>query len=272
MPRIPNESSTGSLTPPNDTATALAGADTSSNTREANNTATAWTPPVWLLGEAASKRPHGRLFRLSVPAVPEVMRDRIAQELPSALEAPEREVTKARLLRLKVQEQGRKQEAAQERLATIRRNQEQASQDVRDLREKEMKKHVKQVEDQLRQSFANEQKEKDQAWRLTVQDECAVSHKRALAELEDQEREKDVEVEAAKKAKLEQVAEEEKVAAESSRQAQEETESLDKEVETLNQNRLEIVWLLKRVIKAEEKQKASLQSKPLARTVTSKQA
>lgn len=230
-----------------------------------------WVPPVWLLGDTtSSKRPHGRMFKLHVNPVPADVQNAIQQTVQS--EEPEKEEQKARILRLKLQDQKRKQQTAKNRLESVREKKEQAIKDVRQLREEEIQKSLQQLEETLRSNFEQEQEEQDQAWRQRVQDECEQEKKRSLEELEEKERKEDDQAKEAKKAKLEKTAQEEQEASATQKSGEEEIEGLQKRIESLNHNRLEIVWLLKQVIKAEEKQKAGLQAKPQARSMAPKQA
>lgn len=294
MPRLDS----GSLTPihrsgdavsaaSSDAAAAAAGGGTEEPTPET------WVPPVWLLGDTtSSKRPHGRVFKLgvgnsktnAVPAairnaiIQHVVKQRQQQQVPGGgddddrQEPPEREEHKARLLRAKYQEQVRKQQAASQRVTAVQEAKAGALQEIRVRRRQESQRVLQQTEDSMRSAFEKEQEEKDHAWRQRVQEECAQDKKRALDELEDQERREDEQAAVAKKAKLEAAAVLEKEAAAAEEAAHNEIAALQKEVETMNHNRLEIVWLLKRVIKAEEKQKAMIQAKLQARPVAPKQA
>lgn len=263
MPRPPLHQDSGSVTPRDGGA--------SSDHGQEDPTPETWVPPVWLLGDTtSSKRPHGRLFKLNLAPVPAAIRDVIAQNIKN--EEPEKEENRARMLRQKLQDQKRKQQTASNRLETLREKKEQALQDVRELREEEAKKSLQQLEEVMRSSFEKEQEEKDHAWRERVQEECERERKRALEELEEKERKEDEELAAAKKQKLEKAAEEEKEAALQEEKAQKEIENLKKEIETLNHNKMELIWLMKRVIKAEEKQKAAIQAKFSARPVAPKQA
>lgn len=230
-----------------------------------------WVPPVWLLGDTtSSKRPHGRLFKLSIRPVPAAVKDTIMQQIKH--EEPEKEEQKARMLRQKLQDQKYKQHAAKTRLETVQKKKEKALQDVRQKSKEEAEKKLQQLEESMRSTFEQEQEEKDTEWRTRIQEECEKERKRSLEKLQEKERKEDEVAAVTKRSKLEKVTEKEQDAAASQAAAKEEIERLQKETETLNHDRLEIVWLLKRVIKAEEKQKAGLQGKPQARPVAPKQA
>ena len=261
MPRPPSHQDSGSYTPRD------------GGNSDGQQQADEWTfvPPAWLLGDTtSSKRPHGRLFKLQMQPVPSAIRDAIRQTIQT--EEPEKEEQKARILRQKLQEQKRKQLAAKHRLESVREKKEQALKDVRQLKEQEAQKSLEQLEESLRSNFELEQEEQDQQWRQRVNEECEQEKKRSLEELEEKERKEDEEARAAKKGKLDKATQEEQEASATHESSKEEIEGLQKEVDTLNHNRLEIVWLLKQVIKAEEKQKAGLQTKPQARPVANKQA
>lgn len=260
MPRPPLHQDSGSLTPRDAAASSDHAEDPTPET---------WVPPVWLLGDTTSaKRPHGRLFKLNLAPVPTAIRDAIAQNVKH--EEPEKEEHKARMLRQKLQDQKRKQQTVANRLETLREKKEKALQDVREKRQEESKKFLQQLEESMRSAFEKEQEEKDLSWRQRVKEECEEERKRALEELEEMERKEDEENSNAKKAKIEKHAQEEKEAAAAEAAAKTEIDGLQKQIETLNHNKAEIVWLLKRVIKAEEKQKAGLNAKGQTQPVAPK--
>mmetsp|Transcript_19135 Transcript_19135/g.36242 ORF Transcript_19135/g.36242 Transcript_19135/m.36242 type:complete len:265 (-) Transcript_19135:27-821(-) len=264
MPRPPSQQDSFSITPRD-------GGTSDGQQQSDDPTPETWVPPVWLLGDTtSSKRPHGRLFKLQMQPVPSAIRDAIQQTIQT--EEPEKEEHKARILRQKLQDQKRKQLIANNRLESVREKKEQALKDVRQLREEEAKKSLEQLEESLRSNFELEQEEQDQQWRQRVNEECEEEKKRSLQELEEKERKEDEEARAAKKGKLEKTAQEEQEASATQESSKEEIEGLQKEIETLNHNRLEIVWLLKQVIKAEEKQKAKFQANPQAKPLATKQA
>lgn len=264
MPRPPSHQDSGSLTPRD------GGGTTSDNVPE-NSTPETWVPPVWLLGDtSSSKRPHGRLLKLSVRPVPVAVRDAIKQSIKH--EEPEKEEHKARLLRAKLQDQKVKQENVTKRLENVREKKEKALQDARKKAAEEAQKKLQQLEESMRSTFEQEQEERDQEWRQRIQEECDEERKRSLEKLQEKERKEDEVAAIAKRAKLDKASEKVQEAVSSQETAGDEIERMQKDIETYNQNRLEIVWLLKRVIKAEEKQKAALQGNPQVKTVAPKQA
>ena len=147
MPRPPSHQDSGSFTPRD--------GGTSDNGQQQEDPTT-WVPPVWLLGDTtSSKRPHGRLFKLQMHAVPSAIRDAIQQTIHP--DEPEKEEHKARILRQKLQDQKRKQQTAKNRLESVREKKEQAFKDVRQLREEEAQKSLQQLEESLRSNFELEQ-------------------------------------------------------------------------------------------------------------------
>jgi hypothetical protein len=238
--------------------------DNGGNADQDHQTPETWQPPAWLLGNdsATGAKRHkshgGRLFKIQVPPVPTAVRDLIQQSMPQ--EESEKDEQKVRLMRLKLIDQTQKHKAAQDRLEAVRKKKEQAVIDSQKEREAQVQQKLQQLEDSMRSTFEQEQEEKDQAWRQQVQKECDQELKRAIDQLEEEHKKED---EQAKKARMEQdesTKEEDKQAMAAQNKLKEEIEALQKEKESLVHNRAELIWLVKKTIKAEEKQKAELQA------------
>ena len=258
MPRL-NSQESGSLTP--------APSEVGGSTMD-EPTPETWVPPTWLLGETSSKRPHGRVFKLKIPAVPAAVRDAIQQGQAIVTDKDEQ---KARLLRLKLHEQRHKRAKAQRAAQALQATRERKLEELRNQRTAQVQQTLQQLEDSLRGAFEQEQEEKDQAWRQAISDQCAAERQRSLQELQAKEALEDEERAKAKKARLAKANEKTPEQANAEAAVRAALDELETKKAELQHKRGELIWLVKKTIKAEEKQKAGLQN-PASRSLASKQA
>ena len=258
-----------------------------------NNNNQSWTPPLWLSsssgggvagdqkqvsssrGSGGSKQQHP-LFCIAVPTVPQRTYHAVARQIRKTSNSQQSaEQQQIRKLALALQEQRRKAAAAQEMVQQLQQHKTQGLEDIRVQREQEASKIVAAMERRLRDEYEEQAKERKLVWKRKIEEECDNERKRLRKEAKEEEKEP---TKQAKKpheeAKLPAKEQEQPKATAESNVIRDHLAELQKEVECLEKNRTEMIWLLKQVIKAEEKQKAKLlgDKKPEPKIHISKQA
>ena len=238
-----------------------------SDTRSSDNDEPpkSWTPPLWLLSgsdqkfAAAAKVLRGPLFRLPIKPPPTA----VAQEIARICQATTRqqpfaaEEEQIRHYQMKLKEQRRKARDGQEQVQVLeQRKQEQLAETKRQCQENSQK-VMQEMESQLRADLESRVQEKQQERKRALDLECQAMNQKFQEEQE------------AKRKKREEEAKKEKEEAETEPKEKEESEQLESDtlkdelgelkgqVDSLNEKKTEMIWLLKQVIKAEEKQKAT---------------
>lgn len=245
-----------------------------------------------------------RFFEIDIPAIPEPVHHAIAKKIKQEQSVRfTQQEHKIRQLKAKLADQRSKAEGARSFLQELEQSKEDGLKDIEKLRKEEIEKTIAQKQKALRDSHEQEIQKMETEYMEKLEKEC-----HAEADRKSQERMKKIQEEeeaAAAAAKAEQekpnaddaeapLSKLPKVVASSSEEAEEgeeiedeakqqptlyKSEILKKEVEELkatvekaNENRTELIWLLKQIIKAEEKQRAGMANKPNAQISASKQA
>ena len=234
-----------------------------------------WVPPIHLSVLRGSAAPHPnkvRQFVVPMPPVPEAT----AQAIRMASTTPFfQQQNRIRILTAKVQDQRAKAAVSQKRVAELEDLKDQGLRDIRETRQKETAEIVANWERKLRSRYNKEAALAQAAWQAEVDEACAA--KRQAWRLAHTEEEDGNEEPAQKRAKLQQeeasaleedtetkvapsvVGLEEVVSRKD--QLQQKIGQAEASLEQLTETRTEMIWLLKQVIKAEEKRKMDLQKK-----------
>jgi hypothetical protein len=250
-----------------------------------------WTPPLWLTGEKQKERPRQWKVPLGGSSWQVTQK---AKRIISRNQPYHPEQQSIHLATAKLAEYQQKCAAAQKKIDTVERAREVSLQDIRDQRAEETAVAVAIVEKKLRAKFEKETKERQLEWEKGVQEEC--SAKRKLAE---EEAAAEKQQESNKRLQIASTGAEGTsewgagagnsssssavlVESEKLQQSQAKTKELQQELAQkraklaeLNENRGEIIWMLKLAIKAEETQKTiklASEKKPEAKITNSPSA
>jgi hypothetical protein len=242
-----------------------------------------FTPPMWLTGEKQKERP--RQWKVPLTASSLEVVNKVKRIISSNQRPYQQEQQSIHQATTKLTEHQKKCAAAEKKIQALEQAKETSLQDIREQRAEETAAAVAVVEKKLRAKFEKDSKEREVEWKKGVEEACNNKRKRveeaATAEKE-QESNKRHHADADAKATSEggttasstvPLLESEKLqqSQAKTKEVQEELEQSKRKVTQLNENRTEMIWLLKQAIKAEEKEK-SLASKPEAKISSSPQA
>lgn len=227
-----------------------------------------WTPPLWLLSSTDQKhaaRVAGRsnvIFRRTIPAIPakqqKALYQAVRQQFPRRhRNKPHAEEQQIRNFQNKIKEQRRKARDLQDKLEELEQLKEQKLKDIRKARQEEARKALDALEVKMREEFAAQVQERKSEWKRALEEECQIQRKRLGEELESKRKKRKEEFEAKKASEAQQASVEQEKETLESDGLKTELEDLKGKVESLNESKTEMIWLLKQVIKAEEKQKAT---------------
>jgi len=257
-------------------STANSGSDNNNNSSSAAaaaaaNKTRAYTPPLWLTGE---KQPHRAVkFSVPIPPAPAGIRAAVAKAVRVVPFSEER--MNLSNLKSKLADDRDRVRAVEAEIAKLERKKERGLRDIREKRREETAAALKALEKEMTAKHEKEVREYELGWKKEIEEECNRKRKAQNQEREAKLKEEEQKEEEAKRRKLESIA----AAAERQHEPSERLRALRTDLETqkkaldaLQEKRTEIVWLLKQVIKAEEKQKSKMEKKPEAKTLASKQA
>jgi hypothetical protein len=260
------------------------------NNNNNNNHHRPFTPPLWLTGEKQKERPRQWKVPLTASSVEVVQKvKRIISRNQRPYQQEQQSIHQATT---KLAEHQQKCAAAEKKIQALEEAKEVSLQDIREQRAAETAAAVAVVEKKLRAEFEKESKERELEWKKGVQEDCKSKRKRveeaAAASEKERESNKRLREDAAAKGSTSEegtsggsavpLLESEKL-----QQSQAKTKEVEKElteskrkVTQLNENRTEMIWLLKQAIKAEEKEKSTIrlasEKKPEAKINSSPQA
>lgn len=245
--------------------------NTASTTTNANNNTSNsvllrrqdYNPPLWLTGEtsirpsgAGGSRHHKPRFTIPVPAAPPQVRARIQKALQVPLAQEKKQIAH---LKSKLADQQKRIKAATAKVKQLEQKKERGIQDIRNVRKEEIATSLASLEKQMMEKHSQTEKELEMKWKQDIEEECNKKRREKQEEMKRKLRERDEIETKRKKQKMESLE------AESMRQTSKRTEEANTELAELKRNvdelqhkRTEIVWLLKQVIKAEEKQKVTI--------------
>ena len=253
-----------------------------------------WTPPLFLTGERQPAKP--RHWSIPIPSVDAQTLQAVQQFV--TIEPFSSEKKQVATLKTKYADQQKKVQLLQDRLVELETRKEQGIRDIRAAIQEQTEAKIQSVKKELQLNLTKELQQRELEWKQQIEQEY--NNKRKL---EQEEKEKEQEQEhvkkdekdttdepAAKKQKSEETTtntdsdvelkqkttnETQPVAPPSKSQLlSKELTQLQAALDSLQEQRTETVWLLKQVIKLEEKKKFSDNSdqKPEAKTMASKQA
>lgn len=247
-----------------------------------------WVPPIHLSVLRGTAPPHVnkvRQFVVPMPPVPEAtahaIRNASTTQNPFAAQQ-----NRIRILTAKVQDQRAKAAVSQKRVAELEDLKDQGLRDIRETRQRETAEIVANWERKLRSRYNKEVASAQAAWQAELDEACEA--KRQAWRLAHKEEENDtIEEPSRKRAKLQLEPEEtstvddavavgvveksapsvvglDEVVAKKDRLRQKVGQA-EASLEQLTETRTEMIWLLKQVIKAEEKRKMDLQKQKAAK-------
>jgi hypothetical protein len=249
-----------------------------------NNHHRPFTPPMWLTGEKQKERPRQWKVPLTASSLEVVQKvKRIISRNQRPYQQEQQSIHQATT---KLAEHQKKCAAAEKKIEALEQAKETSLQDIREQRAAETEAAVAVVEKKLRAKFEKESKERELEWKKGVEEECNNKRKRveedaAAASEKQLESNKRLHADAEAKATSEggsstaPLLESEKLqqSQAKTKEVQEELAQSIRKVTQLNENRTEMIWLLKQAIKAEEKQKSlASEKKPEAKISSSPQA
>jgi hypothetical protein len=242
-----------------------------------------WVPPIHVSVLRGTAPPHVnkvRQFVVPLSPVPEVTAQaiRTASSTQNPFAAQQNRI---RILTAKVQDQRAKAAVSQKRVAELEDLKDQGLRDIRETRQKETAEIVSNWERKLRSRYNKEAASAQAAWQAEVDEACAA--KRQAWRLAHNEDDDTSEESARKRAKLQQGQEYDLPAAAAAEidavekpapsvvgledvvakkdRLQQKVGQAEASLEQLTETRTEMIWLLKQVIKAEEKRKMDLKQK-----------
>ncbi|GKY98270.1 hypothetical protein MPSEU_000784700 [Mayamaea pseudoterrestris] len=229
----------------------------------------AWTPPAWLFPENSSvpstetvgaggrRNMNHPYLSVSIPPVPLKVRKAIEAKL-SGQGQYFHEKKHINQLMAKLADHRHKLAAMQDKVSELEAQKERGLRDIRVMQEEKTQKALEQIEADMRKQFYDDRERKEQTWKRALQDEFDGRKRQRLQQYKTEDAEaaqKRIESEARI---LDAVEASDAVKAIRSQAATKRAQwqALQQELETLQETKSEIVWLLKQVIKAEEKNKA----------------
>jgi hypothetical protein len=245
-----------------------------------------WVPPIHLSVLRGTALPHVnkvRQFVVPMPPVPEATAQaiRTASSTQNPFAAQQNRI---RILTAKVQDQRAKASVSQKRVAELEDLKDQELRDIRETRQKETAEIVANWERKLRSRYNKEAASAQAAWQAEVDEACDAKRQAWRLAHKDGDDETSEEP-ARKRAKLELDQKEESATAAAidavqrpaplvvglenvvakKDRLQQKVGQAEASLEHLTETRTEMIWLLKQVIKAEEKRKMDLQKQKTAK-------
>lgn len=225
-----------------------------------------WAPPTGMVHSGVSKTNHNktRSFYFDIPPVPPEVANVIKSRASSNTNPFAAQQNRIRALTNKLQDQQKKAKTAQAKITELELQKQESLQQIRESNQAEMSKNVQSVERKLRARHAKEAAVEKQAFEQELNRECEVRRKRFRDELVLQEEEDEQAQKATKTMEASETATAVEKLEQPSRSAAllAEAETELAQVETLKESRAEMIWLLKQVIKEEEKRKAKKAAPP----------
>jgi hypothetical protein len=232
---------------------------------------------------ASTLQSSGRQYVLPIPEVPASTSQAIRQALVGSVQPFAAQQNRIRILSSKLREQREKAKACQQKIVDLEAQKEESLRDIRETRQQEAANTVAILERRLRNRYNKELAASRAAWQEQLDTDCDAKRKAwrlgkeeatKVTERNDAEGHESV-TKRAKLTDLEQSATNDPCEGDSSMETSIEalvqpalsaidikSDSLKKELveteaalERLNETRTEMIWLLKQVIKAEEKRK-----------------
>jgi chromosome segregation ATPase len=232
---------------------------------------------------ASTSQSNGRQFVLPIPEVPASTSHAIRQALVGSVQPFAAQQNRIRILSTKLREQREKAKTCQQKIVDLEEQKEESLRDIRETRQQEAANTVAILERRLRNRYNKELTASRAAWQQQLEAECDAKRKAWHLERDEassaKERNDADDLESvtkrAKSTELEQSATHDPSEGDSSMEASIEalvqpalaaidikSDGLKNELveteaalERLNETRTEMIWLLKQVIKAEEKRK-----------------
>lgn len=220
-----------------------------------------WTPPLWILSTdprhaarvaaLGSRSQVNPMFRLKAAQIEakayQAIKSRIAGTTPR-----EQEPAFRKKYQLKIQGKQRKVADHEAALEELLEKKNESLDDIQNVRRQEMEKEIKAMETKLRKEHQAKVKERKKQWESQIEAEFEDRRKRLKRDQESRRVERE---EARANAKATEEEELPKINEDTERMKRE-LADIKAEIEQLNDRKSEMIWLLKQVIKAEEKQKA----------------
>jgi len=236
-----------------------------------------WTPPLWLTGEKEkTNAKRVRQFTLPIPPISPETYKAVVSQISKQQQPFMQEKQQLNQLQAKLADQRAKVQAAQARIRAVEQAKEEGLRDIRELRQQETQTALENIEKKLRSKHEKETRERETQWKKDIEEECNANRKRLREQQEEQVKQQQDQEEKEPEEKKQKLDDDNKTESKplKSDEKKKELAELEKKLDNLNENRTEMIWLLKQVIKAEEKQKAksSDNKKPEPRITTSKQA
>lgn len=245
------------------------------------STGATWTPPLWLTKEKHPPRPRS----LTIPIPPVQLATKKAIQKQIAAQQPPYFKQQAHVQQLQNKLKGHKEKVknAQQKLGKLEESRAERIQEIKVLREEELETKLRKISEEMHKDHDVVLKEQEEEWQQQTEKEMKAAKrqfKKEQAEMDELEREshkQHMEEEQQKKdqGKIEQKASVEDGEVDDDQDPAEEGEDadnkdllpsqeLDKDhkkvkenLDNLKETKKEMVWLLKQVINAEKKRKAS---------------
>lgn len=244
----------------------------------------AWAPPAWLLPDqptataldGSNNRRNMSHYYLSVPIppVPPAVRKAIEAKVAESSDYSQ-EKNQKNYLTTKLCEQRLRVDELRNKITYLEAQKEQGLDDIRSARNEKTNKLLEKIEADLRQQFYNERRKRKEAMEKSLREEHDARRKRRRDQYKKEDDEAALERQKSEANLIDLVEASASVQA-LRKEASEKSDHISRlksKLESLQETRSEIVWLLKQVIKAEEKNKMkkdTTKSPPL--TTVSKQA
>ena len=244
-----------------------------------DNADASWTPPLWLTKE--KHQPRARSMTIPIPPVPAATRKAIIKFLNKQQPPYYKQQAQAQQLQNKLKAQQEKVKNAQQKLDKLEETKAEKIMEIRVLSGEEIEASLKKIEEDATKEHEAQLKEKEEEWQQQTEKEMKAAKrqfKKDQAEMDEQERESHKQMfEEEQKKKAQQEIERKESIEDGEVDDTEESgdpdltpsQRLEKKLkeatdhlEGLKETKKEMVWLLRQVITAEKKRKASESSIP----------
>ena len=225
----------------------------------------AWSPPAWILSTdprhsarvaaVGSRSQVNPMFRLKSSKIDV----RTYQEIRSKIagtSSQQREPAFRKKCQLQIHETQRKIVEYEQALEELSEKKKESLEDIETLRKQEMEKEIKALEQKIRKGQQDKVKERKR--KLEAQMETEFEERRQSLQ-KDQERRRAERNKAREDAKSTEEVQPVAEVNEDTEKLKQELADAKAEIDEMNEHKSEMIWLLKQVIKAEEKQKAQTQ-------------
>lgn len=223
---------------------------------------------MWLTGEKQKERPRQWKVPLTASSLEVIQK---VKRIISRNQRPyQQEQQSIHLATTKLTEYQQKCAVAEKKIQALEQAKEVRLQDIREKRAAETEAAVAAVEKKLRAKFEKESKERELKWKKGIQEDCNNKRKRveeeaAASEESNKRYHADAEAKAASEGGTTGSSTVPLLQSEKLQQSQAKTKEVQEElaerkrkVIQLNENRTEMIWLLKQAIKAEEKERSTI--------------